>query len=201
LSQKAKKLLRSDIKKVTLNLDSRWTAAASSDLRDNLLKLINNIKGPRVNHILAWTTFFPGEADLAPFINDLIEDNRAVYLPRIFEDRSMQFIRINREWRESSTTGVAGIPEPHLSLGDTYDSHLVEETAVIVPGLAFDREGNRLGRGMGYYDRFLASKSMIDALKIGVCFSIQLLDSVPFESHDIPVDFICTENETIRCKP
>ncbi|GAB6008730.1 5-formyltetrahydrofolate cyclo-ligase [Dysgonomonas reticulitermitis] len=65
---------------------------------------------------------------------------------------------------------------------------------VIVPGVAFDRKMNRLGRGKGYYDRFL---SKISAPKIGICFDFQLLDKIPAESTDIKMDYIVSENELI----
>jgi 5-formyltetrahydrofolate cyclo-ligase len=60
---------------------------------------------------------------------------------------------------------------------------------VIVPGVAFDRKGNRLGRGKGMYDRMLQK---IKAHKIGICFPYQLVDEVPFEDHDVPVDEVLT---------
>lgn len=65
---------------------------------------------------------------------------------------------------------------------------------IIVPGVAFDRKMNRLGRGKGYYDRFL---SKISAPKIGICFDFQLLDKIPAESTDIKMDYIVSENELI----
>lgn len=65
---------------------------------------------------------------------------------------------------------------------------------VIVPGVAFDRKGNRLGRGKGYYDRFL---SQIKAPKVGVCFDFQLYDQIPVSDFDIKMDIIVSENDLI----
>ncbi|MDR1091658.1 MAG: 5-formyltetrahydrofolate cyclo-ligase [Prevotella sp.] len=65
---------------------------------------------------------------------------------------------------------------------------------IIVPGVAFDRNMNRLGRGKGYYDRFL---SKISAPKTGICFDFQLLDKIPVESTDIKMDYVVSENELI----
>jgi 5-formyltetrahydrofolate cyclo-ligase len=59
---------------------------------------------------------------------------------------------------------------------------------VLVPGVAFDAQGHRLGRGKGYYDRFLQSVS--DIKKIGVCFDFQKVESVPAEAHDVVVDIV-----------
>lgn len=67
----------------------------------------------------------------------------------------------------------------------------------IVPGVAFDRSGHRLGRGRGYYDRLLSG---VSAPKIALAFSFQLLPMLPYESHDIVMDVIVTEKEIIRIK-
>ncbi|MBR4936765.1 MAG: 5-formyltetrahydrofolate cyclo-ligase, partial [Bacteroidaceae bacterium] len=59
---------------------------------------------------------------------------------------------------------------------------------VIAPGMAFDTAGRRMGRGKGYYDRFLAQPELANAYKIGVCFPFQLLPEVPVDAHDICMD-------------
>lgn len=69
-----------------------------------------------------------------------------------------------------------------------------EVDIVIVPGVAFDSNMNRIGRGKGYYDRFLA---YISALKIGVCFEFQLLKNIPVGKYDVKMDYIITENQII----
>jgi 5-formyltetrahydrofolate cyclo-ligase len=66
---------------------------------------------------------------------------------------------------------------------------------IVVPGLAFTRDGRRLGRGGGYYDRYLASLPA-EVMKLGVCFHCQLVDSLPLESHDQRVHAVVTENGT-----
>jgi 5-formyltetrahydrofolate cyclo-ligase len=70
---------------------------------------------------------------------------------------------------------------------------------ISAPGLAFDRKGNRLGRGKGYYDRFLsrARASGAHCVVIGICFSDQLVDDVPHSESDQPVDGVVTERETL----
>lgn len=86
-----------------------------------------------------------------------------------------------------------GILEPS---GAAVDPERVD--MLIVPGLAFDRRGNRLGRGKGYYDRLLAGTS---AVKVGVCFECQLFDGIPAESHDVRMDAVITENSLILNGP
>ncbi len=64
---------------------------------------------------------------------------------------------------------------------------------VLVPGLAFDRSAHRLGRGGGFYDRFLATPGL-RAFKVGIAIDEQLIDKVPMESHDVPLDAVVTDS-------
>ena len=68
---------------------------------------------------------------------------------------------------------------------------------VVVPALAFDPLGNRLGRGAGFYDRFLKSLSE-HTIRAGVCFSRQVLDCVPIDPHDAPMNLVITEDRVYR---
>ena len=61
---------------------------------------------------------------------------------------------------------------------------------IVVPGVAFDSKGNRMGRGRGFYDRLL---STVKAYKIGVAFNFQMFDSIPVDDHDIPMDLVLSE--------
>ena len=80
-----------------------------------------------------------------------------------------------------------GIGEP---TGDEY-TDLESVKAIIVPGVAFDKEGHRMGRGRGFYDRLL--KSTPNAYKIGVCFDFQMVGNVPVEPHDVMMDKVISE--------
>ena len=79
-----------------------------------------------------------------------------------------------------------GIPEPSGELFTAYD----EIDLILVPGVAFDVENNRMGRGKAYYDKLLSS---LKAYKLGVCFDFQLLKSVPTDEHDVRMDRIVSE--------
>ena len=68
---------------------------------------------------------------------------------------------------------------------------------VIVPGIAFDRRGNRIGFGKGFYDRFL-KKLPESAVKAGVCLESQLVPSIPAGKHDIKMDYLITEKAVIK---
>lgn len=69
---------------------------------------------------------------------------------------------------------------------------------VIVPGVAFDYNGNRIGFGGGYYDRFLSKPINRKAFKIGICYDFQLVDNISNEKHDISIDFLVTEKRILN---
>ncbi len=184
---------RNEMQRILTSLDERWVGAASRELCGKLNTLVETKIGQGVDHILAWTKFFPGEADLSSFIVSQL-GQREVYFPRSMPDRSMNFISVGKDWHLDVETGLYGIPEPKDSAGDAYDMANAHKTLVIVPGIAFDKLGNRLGRGKGYYDRFLGASEMLGCIKIGVCWTLQIIDKVPISSRDIAMDWICHED-------
>lgn len=188
------------MKRIVSSLDKRWIKAASGELCEQLVTLLDREVSSEIRHVLAWTSFFPGEADLSIFISEQLE-RRRVYLPRVLADGSMTFLSINRDWLTNVESGPLGIPEPSQGSGDLYDPSDAPETVVIVPGLAFDAAGNRLGRGKGAYDGFLRKPHISEALKVGVCWMLQMVNAVPCESHDVAMDFVCHERAYLRTLP
>lgn len=91
--------------------------------------------------------------------------------------------------------GWRGVREPRLDRRRQLRPTALD--AVIVPGVGFDRSGNRLGYGGGHFDRLLA-KVRRDAVVIGVALDVQIVTAVPAESHDRPVDVVVTPSTTIR---
>lgn len=90
--------------------------------------------------------------------------------------------------------GKYGIPEPDPEHTDLFDAGLVD--LVIVPGVVFDRCGNRIGYGGGYYDRFLSD---IDPSvpRVSIAFELQVVEEIPSEEHDLPVDKVITEERVV----
>lgn len=86
--------------------------------------------------------------------------------------------------------GKFSIQEPRPELGTEYT--VGELAGVLIPGLGFDQQGHRLGWGKGYYDRALAA-APLQQKKIGVAWSVQVVERLPWEEHDIQVDFLLTE--------
>lgn len=94
-------------------------------------------------------------------------------------------------------SGPLGIKQP----AERHPVRTQDVDAFIIPGLAFDPRGGRVGYGKGYYDRILAG-ARADALKIGVCYSWQLLHSeLPLEKHDVAMDWVATNGRMVKCAP
>ncbi len=116
-----------------------------------------------------------------------------LYYPRVMEDGELSFFH-HREG-DGWIPGPYGIREPHAGPGD--EGVRGGFDLVVVPGLAFDSSGRRLGRGYGYYDRFLGALGGT-ALTVGLAFSWQLVPEVPVDAWDVPVDAVVTEDGILR---
>jgi len=106
------------------------------------------------------------------------------------------------QWREVGPDslwhkGKFGIEEP---VGGRPWAPSVGKAVLVCPLAGFDRRGNRLGLGLGCFDRWLARYGADLAVTFGLGFSCQELPAIPAESHDVPLDFIITEREVIECR-
>lgn len=100
--------------------------------------------------------------------------------------------------KDQCKTGAMGIREPFAGVEE-----LIAMNFVLIPGIAFDKKGNRIGYGKGYYDKYLSSyikNSNKMPLIIAPAFEFQIIDNIPCQSHDIPVDIIVTEERVIFTK-
>lgn len=120
------------------------------------------------------------------FLLDSSLGHKRVLLPVVEGDE----LRV-KEYTGSANlnAGAFGILEPE---GAPFTDYSVVDL-IVVPGVAFDAAGGRLGRGRGYYDRFLKNSGLAGVYKIGIAFSFQLVDRVPVEQHDIRMDEVLTE--------
>lgn len=105
------------------------------------------------------------------------------YLPRLQSEN--QFIALSFTTLEGLEKNQYGIPEPPKASNQRYEDEL---DLILVPGLAFDQKGNRLGMGKGYYDRYL--KPLQHTFKIGVCFAEQKVDQLPTDPYDVAVNLV-----------
>lgn len=121
----------------------------------------------------------PDEVDVRQLLDVWIAEGKTVFLPKVTGEDTMQLRRYTG--RDSLQEGAFHILEP---TGELMTDE-VSVDVVLVPGVAFDAEGHRLGRGRGYYDRFLRT---CKARTIGVCFDFQKVDEVPVDAFDITID-------------
>jgi 5-formyltetrahydrofolate cyclo-ligase len=134
-----------------------------------------------------------GEADPRPLLGTLAEAGLATALPVVVgRGRPLVF----RLWRPGDPLidGPLGLSQPAPSLPPA------EPDLLFVPLAAFDRAGHRIGYGAGHYDATLAALAGKRPLTVGLAFSVQEIDAVPFEPHDHPLAFVLTERETIDCR-
>ncbi len=163
---------------------------AASSLRDLFCANISLSAGAIVS------AFWPakGEIDVLPLVRDLFDRGYMCALPVVIRrGQALEF----RCWTPATALvpGNFGIPVP------PEDCERVRPDVLLVPLLAFDRAGHRLGWGAGFYDRTLAGlRAERAVLAIGIAFAAQEVDCVPHGPHDEPLDWVVTEDEAIRTR-
>ncbi len=180
---------RRQVREAVRRLTAAQRAEKSAAIRRRLNALLELRRAQAVMGFLP----MPDELDTLPILADLLAAGKRVYVPRTFV-RARRMIPVRLADLGKLRRGEYGILEP-----ETEETCAVEELDfVIVPGRAFDRKGNRLGRGAGFYDEFMAQAGF-RAVRCGVAFACQVLDEVPHTEYDLPVTLLVTENETLRC--
>lgn len=162
--------------------------AYSEEIQKNLFSL------SCVNSARTVCTFLSAfkEPDTISIVKRLLSENYRVVVP-VTDTETTTLSLSYIDGMDDLIKGAYNIPEPRY-----IKSAKAEDIDVIlVPGLAFDRSGGRMGFGKGYYDRFLSESR---GVKIGLCYDFQLRDKIPTESHDVPMDFIITEKEILEVR-
>jgi 5-formyltetrahydrofolate cyclo-ligase len=137
---------------------------------------------------------FRTEVDTIDMIEESLRIGKSVFVPKVDKIKHRLQVYEIRDLRELSP-GYMEIPEP--SLPDSRLRELKDADFVIVPGVCFDRSGNRLGYGAGYYD-ILLSHMQENVPFVALAYEEQLVDTVPSEDHDIRVDMIVTDVQIIK---
>lgn len=130
------------------------------------------------------------EPDTSEIVRMLLKDGKRVAVP-VTDEKNITLSLSYIDSTDALTRGAYGIYEP-ISI---QPAGIRDMDAILIPALAFDRLGGRMGFGMGYYDRLLAEA---DCVKVGLCYNFQLLQKIPTEPHDIPMNYIVTEKEILE---
>ena len=177
-----KRAIRQTIKQKRAELDEAWSSATSDEICARIQSLDVFERAKMVGIYLA----LPGEVALDALILKCRQLEKRVCVP-VFDDAAK--VCVMAEWH-ANTDLVAGKwdvlePSEHRLVADD------EIDLMLVPGVAFDRNGERLGRGGGYYDRMLARST---AYRLGVAFDFQVVEALFPEPHDISMDLVTTEH-------
>ena len=145
-------------------------------------------------HAILFFAPLPDELDVWPVLELSLALRTTCALPFFNAEKKTYGAKEIRKLATDIVTGEFGVREPAASCAEI---SLEKFDLVLVPGMAFDLHGNRLGRGRGFYDRILQA---VSGVKCGVCYDIQLLENIPTEPHDARVDFVLTPGKCINAR-
>lgn len=185
------KLERRNEMKAKLSLiDEADLKNKSSQLSRNLLQLFSDLHVIQKNILIGGFAPFNGE----PYWHsELTEDfDRLTAFPA-FDDSSIGMKFKKAEFRDLEIRTDFG----SKIAGPKDEAEVARPGIILVPGLAMSSKGERLGRGKGFYDRYLAG---FRGIKIGVCLEVQLDEGLPLEAHDVLLDYVVTEKRIINCR-
>jgi len=145
-------------------------------------------------HTILFFAPLPDELDIWPVLELSLALGTTCALPYFDAEKKTYGAKEIKRLATDIVPGKFGVREPEAGCAeiplDSFD-------LVLVPGLAYDLEGNRLGRGRGFYDRLLIGAS---GVKCGICYDIQLLETIPMEPHDAKVNFVLTPGRCVKAR-
>ena len=175
------------LRKYIASLKSSYEKTTLLDFSDKIQKRLEETELFRQARCIALYNAIPGEVQTAGLLEKWF-DKKQLLLPLVVGN---DLRLLPYEGLDTLKPGAFGILEP-IDPKTTVPETDID--LIIVPGVAFDRQLNRMGRGKGYYDRLL---STLQVPKIGICFDFQLQDMIPIEPFDKKMDMIITEKEVI----
>lgn len=135
------------------------------------------------------------EVQLKQLESHSIFASKKLFYPRVISKEEFEWVHVpSGSGRDAWAIGQFGIEEPAGSDAEVSEPDGLD--LVFVPALAYSYSAHRLGRGAGYFDRML--RKAPDTLKLGVCFDFQVVEKIPDDEWDVPVDWILTETQEIR---
>lgn len=174
-----------DKKELRKQIRNRKRQFTNNELEELSLPIMNRLLSmPEIANAGTILMYYslPDEVYTHDAVEVLARQGKTVLLPKVIDGENME-IRVYRN-KEDLAEGSYGIMEPKGQLFTDYG----KITTAVIPGMSFDSNNNRLGRGKGYYDRFL--KKIPLAYKIGVCFDFQKEKDIPHEENDVKMDTV-----------
>jgi len=168
------------------------------EIREKSIKIKNNLFSLKefnvAKNIMLYVSFNT-EADTQKIIKELLnKKEKTIVVPYVIKGDFKLHLSELKSFNELKPK-TFGILEPREMYIREFNPDMLD--LVIVPGIAFDKKGHRIGYGYGYYDRFLKTIKK-KAVKIGLAFDFQLIESIPEEEHDVPMNIVVTDKEILR---
>lgn len=186
---------KKSIRKKILDIRENIKEDTKSEL-DKLIfnYLINNEIYKNAKRIFIYVSY-KNEVDTKNIIRYSLSEKKQIYVPKTFkEEKSMKAININS--LDELIVDNYSILEPKVVDKNHKE---VEFDLIIMPAVSFDKKGNRIGYGAGYYDRYI-SKLDYDIIKIGLAYDFQIVHNIDSEEHDVKVDYIITNKGEIKIR-
>ncbi len=137
------------------------------------------------------------EVQTQEIIHSAQKEDKKIFIPLIIRESNEIMPSLIQDFKTELTPGALGIMQPKEEYYRVVQPDILD--LVIVPGVAFTRQGQRLGRGGGYYDRFLSRLGQ-HTVSVGLAFEMQIVEQIPTNEKDMPVDYIITEEGIIQIK-
>lgn len=189
MAERKAELRRSERRRARTSAEEKELAGRSLEVQRRFLAVFPPGPGGRV----ALYAAIPREVGTDLIRTNYLAAGMLLFYPRVMEDEKLSFYPNGGQ--DGWVRGKYGLMEPRVYPG--MEGLRRGFDLVVVPGVAFDSMGRRLGRGHGYYDRFLADLSG-SVVTVGLAFSRQLVPEVPVDAWDVPVDAVVTEDRAIR---
>jgi 5-formyltetrahydrofolate cyclo-ligase len=184
----SKEALRNKMTTALAKISPAVRAVESIELVERL-----NAQIPSAHAILFFAPL-SDELDIWPILELSIALGTTCALPFFDGQKQIYGARVLKKLATDIVTGKFGVREPAVSCAEI---SLEKFNLVLVPGMAFDLNGSRLGRGQGFYDRLLEK---VSGIKCGLAYDFQLMERIPTEPHDARVDFVFTPSRCVKTK-
>ncbi|MFN7065067.1 MAG: 5-formyltetrahydrofolate cyclo-ligase [Aquificaceae bacterium] len=183
-----KLLEKKELRRLYIDKREKLSKEERERLSESIVNSILNLEDIRKAKKLLLFCPLRGEPDITPLFSWVRDEGKRLLLPRV-EGKELKLIEVDSH--EDLSPGAFCILEP------TGNKEVSPEEVdfALIPGVLFDREGYRIGFGRGYFDRLLCR---LGGLKVGVCYDFQVVERLPRDSWDKPVDLVATEEKIYK---
>lgn len=189
--------MKKEIRKKILQLKESLSEQEIQKKSSAIFNTLSNMKFyTNANNVMLYVSF-GSEVLTKPIIDDLLQQRKRVFVPVTVPKTKELIVSELKSFEDDLEIGHFGVMEPKKDALRPVDPTIID--LIVVPGVAFDKEGYRVGYGGGYYDRFIP-RLTDQTPKVSLAFEMQLIDKVPTDKYDIPVEYIITEKQSIEIK-